>query len=123
MKIYRSPISENEFLNLISNIHFGSAKEKIFSLGGNLTIRTYTSGSIVFFYRSSKFKRLLRIGRYKEEFSFNEALSKCKEIDNDKSAYVDFSISKTPAEAPVFNPIQPSSSDTPYFKDVASSWL
>lgn len=124
MKICRSPISENEFLNLISNIKFGSAKEKIFSLGGNLTIRAYTSGSIVFFYRSSKFKRLLRIGRYKEEFSFSEALSRCKEINNDMSAYVDFLISKTPLPATsVLNPVPSSSSQIPYFKDLASSWL
>lgn len=123
MKVYRSPISERDFLKLISNIKFGSSKEKIFSLGGNLTIRTYTSGSIVFFYRSSQFKKLLRIGRYKEEFSFNEALSKCKEIDNDKSAYVDFLISKTPADPQVLNPVQNTCSDIPYFKDIASSWL
>ena len=45
MRIYRPPVSENDFLKVISKIRFGKAKEKIIALGGNLTIRAYTLNS------------------------------------------------------------------------------
>lgn len=90
MRIYRPPVSENDFLKVISKIRFGKAKEKIIALGGNLTIRAYTSGSVVFFYRSNRLKKLTRLGRYIDDLTFKEACNACEKIHrcNDDVSFI-----------------------------------
>ena len=69
MKVVKQPLSQFEFEKLIKSINFSGSKEKIISLGGNLTIRAYQTGTIVFFHRGSGSNKLTRIGIYQKEFS------------------------------------------------------
>lgn len=80
MKVVKQPLSQFEFEKLIKSIKFSGSKEKIISLGGNLTIRAYQTGTIVFFYRGSGSNKLTRIGIYQKEFSYSQALMYCKQI-------------------------------------------
>lgn len=118
MRIYRPPVSENDFLKVISKIRFGKAKEKIIALGGNLTIRAYTSGSVVFFYRSNRLKKLTRLGRYIDDLTFKEACNACEKIhrcNDDVSYYLCL-----PRQHTLLYEDQ---TNEPIFQDIAESWL
>lgn len=92
MKVIKKILSESDLQSLIGSLDFTGKKEIVCSLGSNLYIRAYPSNNVIFFYREPKTCKLIRLGVYTEELSYNEARKKCKTLMSSRKASSDNSV-------------------------------